>query len=256
MAQNNDGPGKRLKREQAKNTLYVNNPNDPRLRMYQDSLGTFNNINRYYSEMSKIKDNQFPSNNELIEYSENIKKKYPVNSNLLTIEPISGKNFTKRVITGGEFIDLHQNASAKSPKQKVVFRREKIEPLTPLQAKFAAPEIVQPAVRPVPQPNIEPQDSAMGSSLRYPAQNFMNKLKARITGTPNMPYWVDREGVRRYPSMGENTLQDVRMMEMLKSGLNPNVPEDAAELKRIDLLRKMRSKDRKEFMGSYPIAQE
>ena len=42
MAQNNDSPGKRLKREEAKNTLYVSNPNDPRLRAYQDSLSNYN----------------------------------------------------------------------------------------------------------------------------------------------------------------------------------------------------------------------
>ena len=71
-----------------------------------------------------------------------------------------------------------------------------------------------------------------------------------------MPYWVDREGVKRYPSMGENTPQDVRMWEMLKSNLNPNVPEDAAELKRIDLLRKMRPKDRVDFIKSSSMAQE
>ena len=39
MAQNNDSPGKRLKREEKKNNiLYVNRPDDPRLQMYQDSL--------------------------------------------------------------------------------------------------------------------------------------------------------------------------------------------------------------------------
>ena len=96
----------------------------------------------------------------------------------------------------------------------------------------------------------------MGFALRYPAQNFMNKLKARITGNPNMPYWVDREGVKRYPSMGENRPEEVRMTEMLKSNLNRNVPEDASELKRIDLLRKMTPKDRRNFMDSEPIAQE
>lgn len=42
MAQNNDSPGKRLKREQAKNTLYVSRPDDPRLQRYQDSLALHN----------------------------------------------------------------------------------------------------------------------------------------------------------------------------------------------------------------------
>jgi hypothetical protein len=44
MADNNfkGGPGGRLKAEEAKNTLYVTNPNDRRLQMYQDSLSLYN----------------------------------------------------------------------------------------------------------------------------------------------------------------------------------------------------------------------
>lgn len=44
MADNNfkGGPGGRLKKEEEKNTLYVTNPNDRRLQMYQDSLSLYN----------------------------------------------------------------------------------------------------------------------------------------------------------------------------------------------------------------------
>jgi hypothetical protein len=44
MAQNNfnNGPGGRLKKEEKKNILYVSNPNDPRLKSYQDSLAAYN----------------------------------------------------------------------------------------------------------------------------------------------------------------------------------------------------------------------
>jgi len=171
----------------------------------------------------------------------------------LAVKPVS-------MLTPKERIEREKKyGKIPSPKPVQVVKRkvyENLEPMAPRQATLTSPEIVAPVVRPVPQSNLEPQDGAMGSSLRYPAQNFMNKLKARVTGTPNMPYWVDREGVKRYPSMGENTPQDVRMWEMLKSNLNPNVPEDAAELRRIDLLRKMRPKDRVDFIRSSSIAQE
>jgi len=44
MADNNfkGGPGGRLKAEEKKNTLYVSNPNDPRLKAYQDSSIVYN----------------------------------------------------------------------------------------------------------------------------------------------------------------------------------------------------------------------
>lgn len=54
MAQNNDSPGKRLKREEAKNTLYVSNPNDPRLQRYQDSLAIFNNNTELVNQLKKL----------------------------------------------------------------------------------------------------------------------------------------------------------------------------------------------------------
>jgi len=280
MAQNNDGPGKRLKREQANNTLYVNNPNDPRLRMYQDSLQAA--IPSILSQKDIIYMNTLPMDERRDYYESGVskftapqssyearnrlekanKKPYSIinDESLKTIiEPKSGYSY-------GDSSDPKEISKIKLyaskvqlPKRKVVFKREEIEPLAPLQTPiptFDQSEIITPVPRPILKSNLEPQDGAMGSSLRYPAQNFMNKLKARVTGTPNMPYWVDREGIKRYPSMGENTPQDVRMWEMLKSNLNPNVPEDAAELRRIDLLRKMRPKDRVDFIRSSSIAQE
>lgn len=56
MAQNNDSPGKRLKREEAKNTLYVSRPDDPRLQMYRDSLALHN----YSEQQSKIEGKKPP----------------------------------------------------------------------------------------------------------------------------------------------------------------------------------------------------
>jgi len=171
----------------------------------------------------------------------------------LAVKPVS-------MLTPKERIEREKKyGKIPSPKPVQVVKRkvyENLVPMAPRQAKLTSPEIVAPVVRPVPQSNLEPQDGAMGFALRYPAQNFMNKLKARISGNPNMPYWVDRKGVKRYPSMGENSPEEVRMIDMLKSNLNRNVPEDASELKRIDLLRKMTPKDRRNFMNFSPMAQE
>jgi hypothetical protein len=413
MAQNNDGPGKRLKREEAKNTLYVSRPDDPRLKMYQDSLALHNTfagtnpieINKtlldsysrdikktpsknyaplkngpYGSALSKVVKTAAPplNSNKLLgsgfndaaavyggivnmgsgtgDYSSGMgiaKSRVPdlimedetnkFNKRKRSFAPIGyqslehykpdfvgdywtttngGKNLVEQTtqrenkitpqqvravfpkISDKEINEIIQRETASQsggyaivdkngklnsniyrtqypnavrsegimfspqkdyittpiyakPQREVIFRQnEPAEPLTPRQATITPSEIVPPVVRPVPQSNLEPQDGAMGFALRYPAQNFINRVKARITGQPNMPYWVDREGVKRYQNMGENRPEEVRMAEMLKSNLNSNNPEDAAELKRIDLLRKMSPKDRRRYMDSESFAQE
>lgn len=72
MAQNNDSPGKRLKREEAKNTLYVNNPNDPRLQAYRDSSDLYN---FYKTQKSLERSSDFVPTNfiELLKTGESIK---------------------------------------------------------------------------------------------------------------------------------------------------------------------------------------
>lgn len=407
MAQNNDSPGKRLKREEKKNTLYVSRPDDPRLQMYQDSLALHNifagtnpiEINKtfdesftkdikstprknyaplktgpYGSALSKvIKTSTPPLNNSNLLGSrgfENAPASYGLainfpdpNSALTSVSPAAsliaedearkkmnikrnfapigyqsvehydpwfvGHYFTKdasgkrllektpqlensmtpqqvravypkitdkelnEIISratsaqgsyavigrNGEIIQVNKQGNPNAvrsegisfsptkeymtspiyakPQREVIFRpNEPVEPLATRQATITPSEIVPPVVRPVPQSNIGPQDGPMGFALRYPAQTLMNRVKARITGTPNMPYWVDREGVKRYPSMGENSPEEVRMMETLRSGLDSNSPEDVSELKRIEMLRKMSSKDRRKYMDSERIAQE
>lgn len=102
----------------------------------------------------------------------------------------------------------------------VIERRvsERIEPLVPRQAPaptFAPNDIIAPIVRPVKQVNQE-SSQGIGSILRYPSQDLMSKIKRRLTGEPSMPYWVDKEGVKRYPHLGENSPQDVKMMDLLR----------------------------------------
>lgn len=259
MAQNNDGPGKRLKREQAKNNiLYVNRPDDPRLRAYQDSLSTFNNLNKFYKKLSQIDENKFSDISDVENAMQEIKNKYPYNRNLLSFVPQFSGPVLKNFNTSPPLI-IRKDASATAPKRKVIYRpSEPISPIEPRQASLpklsSEIEYIAPVMR--PQKEYEAKYLGMGSNLRYPSQDFMSKVKARITGEPLMPYWIDAEGVKRYPSMGENNPEEVKMMEMLKSDLSPNNPEDAVELKRIELLRKMSPKDRRKFMESNGFAQE
>lgn len=261
MAQNNDGPGKRLKREQAKNNiLYVNRPDDPRLRAYQDSASTFNNLNKIYEKFSQIDENKFSDISEIQNAIKEIKNKYPFNKKILTpiANPFSSGNLVKRFNISPPH-NVYKDYTATAPKRKVIYRpSEPISPIEPRQASLpklsSEIEYIAPVMR--PQKEYEAKYVGMGSNLRYPSQDFMSKVKARMTGEPLMPYWIDAEGVKRYPSMGENNPEEVKMMEMFKSDLNPNNPEDAVELKRIELLRKMSPKDRRKFMDSNGFAQE
>jgi len=83
-------------------------------------------------------------------------------------------------------------------------------------------------------------------ALQYPAMNqsFLEKVKSFITGKKEMPYWTDKQGEKHYPHLGESNREAVKQIKMLKSGLNPLIPEDAKELRRIDMLLEMSSKDR------------
>jgi hypothetical protein len=156
MAQNNDSPGKRLKREEAKNTLYVSRPDDPRLRAYQDSASTFNNLNRYYSGVSKIDENKFFNITDLQEALSGLQKKYPVNNSLLSFSPSIQSGVLIKKFNTTPFVTIHKDAKATAPKRKVVFRPEEpIEPLTPRQAPspiLTREEIIAPVPRPVDVP--------------------------------------------------------------------------------------------------------
>lgn len=131
------------------------------------------------------------------------------------------------------------------PQREVIFRpNEPVRPLAPRQATFTPQEMVAPVMRPEMRPadDFTAPKVGMGFALRYPSQDFLSRLKSRLTGEPLMPYWVDKEGIKRYPSRGESSPEAIRNIQMLKSGLNPNNPEDSLELKRIDELLKGKRK--------------
>ena len=151
MAQNNDGPGKRLKRDEVKKTLYVNNPNDPRLLAYQDSLSTFNNFYKVRDMISKIKDNQFSSIKETDNYVDNLDKIYPKNEALLSEGPKEKIKTIRRLKYPEGNVTWRAVLQATEPKRPVVLMPE---PIQPRQATLTPSEIVPPVMRPasVPEP--------------------------------------------------------------------------------------------------------
>ena len=109
------------------------------------------------------------------------------------------------------------------PKPKPAPERKVSEPIEPMQPRYSEPqklakekpEMVAPVVRPVKKEYKESR-AGVSSILRYPSQDLISKVKRKLSGEPNMPYWEDKEGVKRYPSRGENSPKDVQEKEMLK----------------------------------------
>lgn len=113
----------------------------------------------------------------------------------------------------------------------------KIDKIEPKQASFNfTPPEDNRKLNMVPTSNYFRAEGA--PSLSYPAMNqgFFGRMKSKITGKNPMPYWMDKQGVKRYPHLGENNPEQVKQIQMLKGDLNPKVPEEGAELKRIDKL--------------------
>jgi hypothetical protein len=162
MANNNfkGGPGGRLKAEEDKKTLYVSNPNDPRLQAYQDSLSTFNNLYKFRDEISKIKDNQFSSKKELNEHIENLKKIYPKNYALLSPNP-NKNNIYKTIATPDGGIINHANLIATKPQRPVVLMPEPIQPRQSPVTQLSQPQMIAPVMRPVSVPQTTPMEEPM-----------------------------------------------------------------------------------------------
>lgn len=192
MAQNNDSPGKRLKREEAKSTLYVSRPDDPRLQMYRDSLEAAvpailaNKQIRYMNTLPMPKRRDYYENvffevgNEkqdkrfkppmssyaaISRLEQANKKPYGIEANKnvkTTIEPEKGYSYGWD--TPGDsrkFSALTELGVVEHlPKRKVVFRPEEpIELLAPRQAPspiLTREEIIAPVPRPVDVPPAPP----------------------------------------------------------------------------------------------------
>lgn len=191
MAQNNDSPGKRLKREEAKNTLYVSNPNDPRLQMYQDSLAAAvpailaNKQIRYMNTLSMPKRREYYENVFYERGNEKADKRFefPMSSyeaqfrleksNKKPYKTGPNKNVTTYIEPPNNYQYEFSNKQGKGysgvtelglvehlPKRKVVFRPEEpIEPLQPRQDSspiLTREEIIAPVPRPVEIPPASP----------------------------------------------------------------------------------------------------
>jgi hypothetical protein len=166
MAQNNDGPGKRLKREQAKNTLYVSNPNDTRLKAYRDSLGLYNHANDYRNIL--LKNSISPIKTEIIiknpDVLAGIKQNIPYSKIMNDkIKPIAYYD-----IGVGNDKQYNESAIYKKPERPVVLvnrtKSEPLEPLAPRQApvpQLAQPQMIAPVMRPVAVPVASPMEEPM-----------------------------------------------------------------------------------------------
>jgi len=198
MADNNfkGGPGGRLKEEEKKNTLYVSNPKDPRLKAYQDSLSL--SKSDFYIPSLPPNGTGFFKNAEDFKksFAEKIKKYGLVrgtggdyrsvviesdNIPALSEDP----RFAKRIreqskYTEGiqpiDYADYNRNRSLdrnnpyttviyKKPERPVVLvkrpKAENIEPIQPRQATFpeiTQPEIIAPVMRPVSVPESTPME--------------------------------------------------------------------------------------------------
>jgi len=201
MADNNfkGGPGGRLKEEEKKNTLYVSNPKDPRLKAYQDSLSL--SKSDFYIPSLPPNGTGFFKNAEDFKksFAEKIKKYGLVrgtggdyrsvviesdNIPALSEDP----RFSKRIreqskYTEGiqpiDYADYNRNRSLdrnnpyttviyKKPERPVVLvnrpKSEPIEPIQPRQApvtQLAQPQMIAPVMRPVSVPESTPMEEPM-----------------------------------------------------------------------------------------------
>ena len=268
------------KSKPASSTLYVKDPNDSRLKMYEDSVtATGRSIadNNFIRELDKM-----PMDKRRIEVLKGHKTTPEANDAINRLQKANNKRYETKVDTSvsttlkalpgfgynikpgsgfkmseeksgvtSETKDVH-GRTVNTPKRKVELvkpprpkpapERKVSEPAEPMQPRAAStklakpePEMVAPVARPVKEAAKETRGS-MKPILRYPAMNMnvLEKVKAKITGKNPMPYWEDKEGVKRYPIRGENNAKDVQEKKMLKEGLNPNDANDKATLDRVD----------------------
>lgn len=226
MAQNNDSPGKRLKREEAKNTLYVSRPDDPRLKSYQDSLSLYKEglhpFVHFYDygsgENLQPKESYVPQKNVLFGKT-NIKKpditkdierikeelKWQENSsvrrNLKERLGLLNKSLQTGVYpTNMDYPDTYTaKLIYKKPERPVVLvkrqKAETIEPLTPRQApspNLTREEIIAPVPRPVdvpPAPSMKEPVMEEETITERPVARKMPKaiMPRRAGGWANQP---------------------------------------------------------------------
>lgn len=259
-------------------TLRVKDPNDKRLKMYEDSVlatGRAVATNKFHKELDKMPMDKKreevlkgyfvpPEAMSAISRLEKANKKpYKEGTDKSITTPIDApkglgfkgtdlKPVENRDQKLPETINI-RGRNVLTPKRKVILEepkpkpkpkpapaeRQKPEPVKELEIRPASKIFVKEEEErdvkmvPVKEPLKEKRIGA-GSILRNPDKSLLGKIKRRFNGEPNERYWVDKDGVKRYSSRGEDNPQAVREKEMLKEGLNPKVPEDKMELDRIE----------------------
>ena len=161
MAQNNDSPGKRLKREELKNTLYVSNPNDTRLKAYRDSLSVYNTAEKNWDSARKF---GRPNPSGEVYIPTQMVNAIPGVASIKTkFEPEAYRSTVDENRKANRDFPIY-----KKPERPVVFvkrqKAEVIEPLAPRQApgpSIMPSEMVAPVMRPVAVPVAPPMEEPM-----------------------------------------------------------------------------------------------
>jgi hypothetical protein len=153
MAQNNDGPGKRLKREEAKNILYVEKPNDPRLKRYRDSLSVYNTAEKNWDSARKF---GRPNPSGEVYIPTQMVNAIPGVASIKTkFEPEAYRSTVDENRKANRDFPIY-----KKPERPVVLlkrqKAEVIEPIQPRQATLTPQEIIAPVMRPVDVPVAPP----------------------------------------------------------------------------------------------------
>ncbi len=273
-------------------TLRVKDPNDKRLKMYEDSVlatGRAVATNKFVKELDKMPMEKkraevlrgtvvpIESMRAIGRLEKENKKPYKEGLNTSITTPLDapkGSGFKGLDLKPVENRDQKlpetinvQGRNVLTPKRKVILEKPEIpkpekpkptpvapprpkpEPVKELEIRPASTDLVKPKeekerdVKMVPVKK-ERKRGGVGDQLQYPAMNMnvLEKIKARITGKTPMPFWVDKDGVKRYPSRGENRPETVQEIKMAKGDLDPKVPEDKVQLDRIDAYNKTPSK--------------
>jgi hypothetical protein len=160
------GPGGRLKAEEGKNTLYVSNPNDSRLKSYRDSLGLYNHANDYRNIL--LKNSISPIKTEIIIKNPDVLGRIKQNIPYSKIMNDKIKPIAYYDIGVGNDKQYNESAIYKKPERPVVLvnrkKSEPIEPMAPRQSpvpQLAQPQMIAPVMRPVSVPQTTPMEEPM-----------------------------------------------------------------------------------------------
>jgi hypothetical protein len=273
-------------------TLRVKDPNDKRLKMYEDSVlatGRAVATNKFVKELDKMPMEKkraevlrgtvvpIESMRAIGRLEKENKKPYREGADKSITTPLNAPkgtgynpgSFKLMANPKGDLkeVQMVQGANVLTPRRKVILEKPEIPkpekpkptpvapprpkpaPVKELEIRPASTDLVKPKEEkerdvkmvPVKEP-LKEKRIGMGSILRNPDQSLLGKIKRRFNGEPNERYWVDKDGVKRFPkSRGENDAKTVQEIKMAKGDLDPKVPEDKVQLDRIDAYFKNKS---------------